>query len=116
MPAHLLTAEAFATYARVLSPRGMLLVHISNRFLDLEPVVARAAAAGGWGASILEYDPSPLDEGASGSAWIALSRDQGALVALTFRADGWRGLRARRGFRPWTDDYHSILPLLKRSH
>ena len=116
VPAHLLTAEAFATYARVLSPRGMLLVHISNRFLDLEPVVASAAKAGGWAASILEYDPSPLDEAASGSAWIALSRDQGALVALTFRADGWRALRTRRDFRPWTDDYHSILPLLKRSN
>lgn len=115
VPAHLLTAEAFATYARVLSPRGMLLVHISNRFLDLEPVAANAAAADGWAASILEYDPSPLDEAASGSAWIALSRDQGALVALTFRADGWRALRTRRDFRAWTDDYHSILPLLKRS-
>jgi spermidine synthase len=116
VPAHLLTAEAFATYARVLSPRGLLMVHISNRYLDLEPVVANAAKAGGWAASILEYDPSPIDEAASGSAWIALSRDQGALVALTFRADGWRALRTRRDFRPWTDDYHSILPLLKRSY
>ncbi|WP_375404384.1 spermidine synthase [uncultured Sphingomonas sp.] len=115
VPAHLLTREAFATYARVLSPRGLLLVHISNRYLDLEPVVANAAAAGGWAGSMLAYDPSPLDEAASGSAWIALSRDGAAVAALTLRADGWRALRTRRGFRPWTDDYHSILPLLKRS-
>ncbi len=115
VPAHLLTREAFATYARVLAPRGLLLVHVSNRYLDLEPVVADAAAAGGWAASILEYDPSRLDEAASGSAWIALSRDPAAVAALTLRADGWRALRNRRDLRPWTDDYHSILPLLKRS-
>ena len=114
VPAHLLTREAFATYARVLDRRGLLLVHISNRYLDLEPVVAGAAKAGGWSASIFVYDPSRLDEAASGSAWIALSRDRVTLDALTGRAEGWRMLRAPRGFRPWTDDYHSILPLLKR--
>ena len=112
VPAHLLTREAFATYARVLDRRGLLLVHISNRYLDLEPVVASAAASG-WSASMYDYGPSSLDEAASASAWIALSRDPGSLAALTIRRDGWRALRPRAGFRPWTDDYHSILPLLK---
>ncbi|WP_375428109.1 spermidine synthase [uncultured Sphingomonas sp.] len=115
VPAHLLTREAFGTYARVLGPRGLLLVHISNRYLDLEPVVANAAKAGGWAASIFEYDPSRLDEAASGSSWIALSRDPGVLAGLTARGTDWRALRTRPNFRPWTDDYHSILPLLKRS-
>ncbi len=115
VPAHLLTREAFATYARVLSPRGLLLVHISNRYLDLGPVVASAAAAGGWNSSLFVYEPSSLDEAASGSAWVALSRDSGAIVALTFRQDGWKRLRNRPDFRAWTDDYHSILPLMKRA-
>ena len=46
VPMHLLTREAFADYRRLLSPSGLLLVHISNRYLDLMPVVAAAAADG----------------------------------------------------------------------
>ncbi|MDG5474019.1 hypothetical protein P6709_20165, partial [Jeotgalibacillus sp. ET6] len=57
VPMHLMTREAFASYARVLAPRGLLLVHISNRFLDLEPVVAAAARGGGWHSAQLFYRP-----------------------------------------------------------
>lgn len=115
IPVHLLTAEAFRTYGRVLSPRGLLLVHISNRYLDLEPVVAAAARGGGWSASLFDFDPVTRARAASGSSWIALSRD-GVVVAVLARGEpGWRPLRARRGFRAWTDDYSSILPLLKRT-
>ena len=52
IPIHMLTREAFVEYARILSPRGALVVHISNRFLDLEPVVAAAARAGGWARAV----------------------------------------------------------------
>ena len=51
VPMHLLTREAFATYRRHLAPGGLLLVHISNRYLDMEPVIA-AAARDGWSARI----------------------------------------------------------------
>jgi len=114
VPMHLMTREAFATYARALGPRGLLLVHISNRFLDLEPVVDADARAGGWHALAFDYKPSPLDAGLpSASLWIALSRDEATLRALAAEAPGWRRLRARPGFAPWTDDYSTILPLLK---
>ena len=113
VPMHLLTQEAFAHYARVLSPRGLLLVHISNRFLDLEPVVAAAAQAGGWSGARLNYDPSTLDDAASGSLWIALSRDPASIAALRQRDPSWEDVRRRVGFAPWSDDYSTILPLLK---
>lgn len=114
VPAHLLTREAFATYRRVLAPNGMLLVHISNRFLDLEPVLAAVARADGWNAALLDYEPSGLERAAyaSGSVWVAMSRDRAALGQLIGRAD-WRPLRARPGLEPWTDDYSTILPLLR---
>ena len=51
VPMHLLTLEAFAVYRRHLSADGLLMVHISNRYLDLRPVVA-AAAAHGWQARV----------------------------------------------------------------
>jgi hypothetical protein len=52
VPMHLLTREAFATYGRVLAPNGLLLVHISNRFMALAPVVSAAARDGGWHAAL----------------------------------------------------------------
>jgi hypothetical protein len=60
VPVHLLTREAFAVYGRALQPAGLLLVHISNRYIDLEPVVA-AAAAEGWHGMVLDRFPMPLD-------------------------------------------------------
>ena len=44
VPVHLLTREAYATYQRHLKPGGVLAINISNRYLDLEPVVAQAAS------------------------------------------------------------------------
>jgi SAM-dependent methyltransferase len=113
VPTHLMTREAFATYARVLRPRGLLLVHISNRFLDLEPVVAAAARDGGWHAMQFDYRPSTLHPEASPSRWIAMSRDAAALGELTGAEPGWQHLRSRPGMAAWTDDYATALPLLK---
>ncbi|MFL9842236.1 fused MFS/spermidine synthase [Sphingomonas sp. ST-64] len=115
VPMHLMTLEAFATYGRVLAPDGLLLVHISNRFLSLEPVVERAAKAGGWSAAQLTYHPPLIEElnEAATSDWIALSRSPQRLAQLTSRADGWRRLEGRPGFTPWTDDYATILPVLR---
>ena len=114
VPMHLITREAFATYARVLAPRGLLLVHISNRFLDLEPVVAGAAQGGGWQASRLIYLPGRLaTPGSTASDWIALSRDPAVIATVRARDRNWAPLKRHPGFTPWTDDYSTILPLLK---
>jgi hypothetical protein len=113
VPMHLMTREAFATYARVLGPRGLLLVHISNRFLDLEPVVAAVARDGGWHAAMFDYRPSTIDVEASSSTWVALSRDPAVLAGLTANEPGWRPLRPRTDMTAWTDDYATTLPLLK---
>jgi hypothetical protein len=113
IPAHLMTREAFATYARVVSRDGLLLVHISNRFLDLEPVVAAVAQEGGWHAAKLFYQPGPLDPNASGSEWIALSRNPRAIAALRALDGSWVALTPRAAVEAWTDDYSTILPLLK---
>ena len=113
VPIHLLTREAFADYARALQPKGLLLVHISNRFLDLEPVVSAAALQGGWRAIALLDRPSSLTEGASLSHWIALSRDPQALEHLRGMGEGWITLRTYPGYSGWSDDYASILPLLR---
>lgn len=118
IPLHLMTAEAFETYGRALKPGGLLLVHISNRHLDLEPVVAAIARRQGWTAALRDYDPP--DEQPRGlmytrSQWIMLSKDPAAVqrVRDLSREADWRALRPRPGFEAWTDDYASALPLLK---
>ncbi|VVT31271.1 conserved membrane hypothetical protein [Sphingomonas aurantiaca] len=113
VPMHLMTREAFATYGRVLARDGLLLVHISNRFIDLEPVIAAAAREGGWIAVEMKYrPPSLLVDRASVSDWVALSREPRAIAALRATDFDWRPLRPRKGFTGWTDDYSTILPLL----
>ena len=75
VPMHLLTREALQVYGRAVQPGGIVLFHISNRYLDLQPVVADLATRGGWSAAMLEYVPTG-DEArlnATVSVWIALS-------------------------------------------
>ncbi|MEA3063611.1 MAG: hypothetical protein QOJ27_39 [Sphingomonadales bacterium] len=122
IPIHLLTREALMVYRRALKPDGLLLVHISNRYLDLEPVLAAAAERDGWQAAAFDYSPRLGEEGQNltRSIWVAMTRDRGTLLTLgaVSAEDGhlWRELRSRPGFQGWTDDYASILPLLEDWH
>ncbi len=119
IPMHLLTLEAFETYRRKLSPDGLLLVHISNRHLDLKPVVAAAAGAG-WTARMRYYGPSAAqieEEQHTRSVWIAMSPSPATIARLEAADPGqWEKVQARTGFRPWTDDYASVLPVLRALH
>lgn len=119
VPMHLLTREAFATYGRVLTRKGLLLVHISNRFLALGPVVAAAARDGGWRAA--EYDDLIARDSKSAryinsSNWILMTRDAESLrsvIADPPPGGEWQPLAAEPGFAGWTDDHATILPLVK---
>jgi spermidine synthase len=120
VPMHLLTHEALAIYGRAVQPDGIVLFHISNRYLDLEPVIADLAQRGGWNARILQYEPSTVEEVralATTSVWIAMSRNPAVLerVVQESGADAvhWQPLEAREGFAGWSDDYASIIPILR---
>ncbi len=115
VPMHLLTREAFAIYARIVGEEGLVLVHISNRFLDLERVVAGSAP--GWSIQRRDYRPDQAQAKASATAsdWIAMSRSP-ATIARMLAATGpknWRTVSPYPGFTPWTDDHASILPIVK---
>ncbi len=122
VPMHLLTREALEVYSRALSRKGLLMVHISNRYLDLEPVLAQAAKAGRWSAAIKTYSPD-LDEPVPNltvSVWVAMSRDPDTITMLKIvsgeDAHMWHDLHVRPGFSGWSDDHASILPLLEDWH
>jgi SAM-dependent methyltransferase len=118
VPMHLLTREAVRIYGRALQQKGVLLFHISNRYIDLEPVIAAAARNEGWHSAVLFYSPTDEEEKnfATVSNWVALSRDGEVLdrlIAANKGASGWQDVIERPGFPGWTDDYATILPLLK---
>ena len=114
VPMHMLTTEAFDVFGRALAPPGLLVVHVSNRFLRLEPVVAAVAAAGGWQAMVLDEateSASSLEQ--SGSSWIALSRDPRTMAALTAADGRWAPLPRDPKVEAWTDDRAALLPVLR---
>jgi len=113
IPLHLLTDEAFGVYLDALSPRGILLVHISNRYIELEPVLAAAARKRKLAA--LVRDDNPQDQTLlTASSWVALSRDPRQLEALArARPDApWDKLDSPAA-QGWTDDHASILPYVR---
>lgn len=114
IPAHLLTVEAFRTYRAKLAPKGLLLVHISNRHLDMEPVLAAVTRHIGLSARLLhsEVPRSERKRYRFDAIWVAIARDDTALAPYIGGA-GWRPLRHRPGLRPWTDAYSNIVSILK---
>ncbi len=118
IPLHLLTREAFETYRRALTADGLLLIHISNRFLDLEPVVAAIARSMGLSARQRAWDPDAQGRamGYNGSVWVALATDEAAMTRFTEAmgdSSHWLPLARRDDFEPWTDGFASVLPTLK---
>jgi len=108
IPAHLLTEEAVRTYRRKLAPGGLLAFHVTNRHLDLAPVLAAQAADLGM-AALVRTD-SAVAPPAAVSTWVVLARRDGDLGRLRARP-GWEPVPVD-GTRAWTDDYSSLVQVL----
>lgn len=115
IPVHLLTQEAFAIYRAHLAPHGVLVIHGSNRHLDLIPVIAAAAKATNLVALLKEDGRGQLVSGdlKAGSAVVATARDTADVSALMAK-DGWRRLEPVASISAWTDDYSNVLGALIR--
>jgi hypothetical protein len=112
IPLHLMTAEALGVYARALSPRGVLMIHISNRYFALEPQLSAALSRAGWHARVLTDRPR-RDSVFTASVWVAATRDPAQLARLTAGRADWQPLVVEPGTRPWTDEHASILPAVR---
>jgi len=111
IPVHLLTREAFALYLRHLKADGILAIHISNKHLDLQPVVEAAAAALNERALVVSNGPDE-SSGVYSATWVLLSGQPDFRVRL--ERDQAGGLIEPSGrSRLWTDNYSSIFGLLK---
>jgi spermidine synthase len=125
IPIHLITREALAVYRAKLAEGGAILFHISNRYIDLEPVLAALARDAGLAARILVTRApanEPVPRFRYASTWVVMARDEAALAAATEGFDrarptawgAWRRPVEKPGARLWTDDYSNVVSVLKR--
>lgn len=120
IPWHLLTREALELYRARLQPGGVLAFHISNRYVDLEPVLANHAHAWRWYAGVIEdrfKTPERPNEGNAGddrfpgkmeSIWLFLAARREHLGQLDMKS-----AREAPNLRVWTDDFANLLEVLR---
>jgi spermidine synthase len=114
IPVHLITKEALGIYLKHMKSDGIVAFHVSNRFLDLIPVVARLAKEQGAHAVLVNDDPDDEDESLrSRSDWVLVSRDPAALEREAIVAGGAQEAEDRPEWRTWTDDYSNLIQILK---
>lgn len=110
IPVHLLTREAVAMFLARLAPGGLVMIHVSNRHLELAPVVARIAES--LGASCLRREDSGDDGVRYSSEWLVLGRGPDTLEPLAL-PQSWRPVPLEPGDPLWTDDRSDLLSVIR---
>jgi hypothetical protein len=111
VPVHLLTQQALILYRKHLAPDGILAFHISSQYLDLEPVLAREAQQAGMHA-ITIHSAGDESRGIFVADWVLLTNNEQFLAKPEIARVAHPSL-LRSSVNLWTDDYSSILPILK---
>jgi hypothetical protein len=117
IPVHLLTREALAVYRARLDEGGILLFHISNNYLDLEPVLAALARDADPPMACLSMEDRVVpredkEEGKLASHWVALAADPEALAEIRYKGR-WVPAVGRTGVTAWRDDYSDLFGVLR---
>jgi hypothetical protein len=110
IPVHLLTKEAMALFFRHIRPDGVLAVHISNRYLDLQPVVESEAAVLGKQTRIIDTEDD-LSSDVFAATWVLVFAPDSGFNPPEF-ADS-ADIKSKRKIRMWTDDYSNLFQILK---
>jgi len=110
IPLHLLTRQAMEVYRRHLAPGGVVAFHVSNSYLDLAPEIRRLADAVGMQARVVESFAVPAEDEYR-ATWVLVGGEDffarpGVKAAST-------AIREQAGLRVWTDDYSSLLAVMR---
>lgn len=111
IPVHLLTREAFELYFRHLRDNGVLAVHVSNKHLDLVPIVQMASASLGKKSRMIDTDDDD-DHNVFGATWILVSSDQAFFDNPRIRTAS-TAIPTAVHLRLWTDDYSNLFQIVK---
>jgi hypothetical protein len=115
IPVHLLTREAFTMYTAHLAPRGVIALHLSNRYFDLAPVVARVAHESRLAIRVSSEGaktPEQLARGIFPSRWAILARSDDLLEPLA-SDPAWKVPPDAAAGPLWTDDFSSLVGVLR---
>ncbi len=113
IPIHLLSVEALQVYQRVLKRDGLILFHISNRYLELSEILAANGAVSGGNVYLKEN--GEISYNRFDSSWVAITWDRQQSQILTSKLK-WKSIKEgalARKIRPWTDTYSNILSRIK---
>jgi hypothetical protein len=111
IPVHLLTREAFDLYFHHLKPTGVLAVHVSNKYLDLQPVVHSIAQD--MHKQDATVDTEDDDQNAAfGSTWVLVS-DRNDFFENPLLRSSWTKVDNKKKLRLWTDDYSNLFQIVK---
>ncbi len=110
IPMHLITQEAVHAFMGQVSGNGILAYHVSNRFLNLPPVLAEIAAKEKLAGVVVE-DPAQKDNTLhSSSTWVLLARNADALKGI---GEAGVPLAKTEGAPLWTDDFNNLWSVVK---
>jgi hypothetical protein len=112
IPVHLLTAEAFAIYLKHLKPDGVIAVHISNRYLDLQPVVERLAEKFGLGTACIS-DDNTSNWWLYDTTWVLVSKNRAFLENSDIAGATDNPQKNPRKAALWTDDNANLYSIMK---
>jgi SAM-dependent methyltransferase len=113
IPVHLLTREAFSTYLGHLKPGGIIAVHTSNRYLDLQPVVENLARVFNLKAVTISDNPPANKWWLFRTTWILVTNNPALLASATVQSALARDPPSSRRVAVWTDDHASVSQILK---
>lgn len=113
IPVHLITREALGLYLRHMKPGGVVAFHVSNRFLELPPVVGRLAREHGLNVVLVSDEGKDGDDDHTKTDWVLISSDPKSLTAKEIQAASPEAPAERPGWRTWTDDYSNLVQILK---
>lgn len=109
IPVHLITLEALEIYEKHMKPDGVIAFHVSNRFLDLKPVVQMIAGKRGFNVAWVR---DTYEDGSTSSDWVLLSKGKTFLLKPEI-LEATYIIPPEPGWRVWTDDFNNLLQVLK---
>lgn len=112
IPVHLITREAIQLYMKHVKPEGLIAIHISNKYLELEPVVRKVAESLGLYAIVVENEED-LDINVFESDWVLLTQSKKTAEDRAFAAVKKLTKPLDPKIRLWTDDYSNLFQILK---
>ncbi len=112
IPVHLLTKEAVGIYGKHLAADGVLAVHISNRYLDLEPVVENLAKEFGYERLSISDGDGEKDWWIYSSTWVLLSKNKELMALIKTKTEAAKSDPSTKMVPLWTDDYASLWPIM----